>query len=72
MKKGGPGLGLPPELWGETPIKLTPEQDTQFKQGLWDKGMALSRYYRRTYPDMKLVFGNSGFSAPLCAEFFRR
>lgn len=67
-----PGLELPPELYGGQPKRLTPEQDMAFHAQLWDRAMALSKFYRDKYPQIKIAFGNSGYSAPLCAEFFRR
>ncbi|MDD5704779.1 MAG: hypothetical protein PHR35_02560 [Kiritimatiellae bacterium] len=68
---GVPGLRFPPELYGEKPVPLTPEQEGLFQTNLWNRAVAMSRFYRETYPNMKLVFGNAGWSGTVCAEFFR-
>jgi hypothetical protein len=71
---GVPGLqfSFPPELYGGKPKSFTPEQEKLFREALWDRAIAISKFYRANYPNVKLVFGNTGNSLDICSEFFRR
>lgn len=71
-KLGGGCFPFPPELIDAKPPELTAEQEKVFREYLWDKPTAISRYYREKHPGLKLVLGNSGWSGPLCAALFRR
>ncbi|MDD5704841.1 MAG: hypothetical protein PHR35_02880 [Kiritimatiellae bacterium] len=70
--RGAEWFPFPPELNGGTPPKMNAEQEKIFQEHFWKKATGLTEYYRRNHPGIKLIFGNTGWSGHLIAEFLRR
>lgn len=61
----------PPELFGQPPAALTPEQELK-EARVFELGLRAARFYRERFPQFKLVVGNSGGSSTLIAMLLRR
>lgn len=62
---------VPPELYGEKPPVLTPEKDKQEKRFV-ELGIKAAKFYREKFPQLKLVFGNSGGSSTIIGMLLRQ
>ncbi|MDD5707199.1 MAG: hypothetical protein PHR35_14845 [Kiritimatiellae bacterium] len=70
--RGPEWFPFPPELTGGTPPRMNAAQEKIFQEHFWKKATGLTEYYRKNHPGIKLIFGNTGWSGHLIAEFLRR
>ncbi len=61
------GDSMPPELLGEEPPSPTPERDIKITK----RAEFVAKFFRKHYPDIKLVFGNNTSSSGVMATLFR-
>lgn len=66
-------LPFPTELHNEPfSSNFYPHQEEIFKTFFWERAMKICEYYRLKNKNIRIMFGNTGWSGGLCAEFFRR